>query len=170
MVPTSTACKKRIWLKSLHAMSTIKVFVTQYGLLDGQITVGRPASQTSTTITFSHIECFRPELFYPYVWSLCQLFIFFFFFFFLHLYCSAQLSMSNMEKPYRNKIITIITIIIMIKRKKAIYVRTNLELGHRLFFLTRTSELRTRCIFKQTETRTDLHDIMSDRTQFQSEI
>ena len=30
---------------------------------------------------------------------------------FKHLYCSAQLSMSNMEKRYRNKIIIIIIII-----------------------------------------------------------
>ena len=29
---------------------------------------------------------------------------------FKHLYCSAQLSMSNMEKSYRNKIIIIIII------------------------------------------------------------
>ena len=32
---------------------------------------------------------------------------------FKHLYCSVQLSMSNMEKPYRNKIITNIIIIII---------------------------------------------------------
>ena len=31
---------------------------------------------------------------------------------FKHLYCSAQLSMSNMEKRYRNKIIVIIIIIV----------------------------------------------------------
>ena len=31
---------------------------------------------------------------------------------FKHLYCSAQLSMSKMEKHYRNKIIIIIIIII----------------------------------------------------------
>ena len=30
---------------------------------------------------------------------------------FKHVYCSAQLSMSNMEKRYRNKIIIIIIII-----------------------------------------------------------
>ena len=33
---------------------------------------------------------------------------------FKHLYCSAQLSMSSMEKRYRNKIIIIIIIIITI--------------------------------------------------------
>ena len=31
---------------------------------------------------------------------------------FKHLYCSAQLSMSNMEKRYRNKIIIIIIMVL----------------------------------------------------------
>ena len=33
---------------------------------------------------------------------------------FKHLYCSAQLSMSNMEKRYRNKIIIIIVVLVAV--------------------------------------------------------
>ena len=41
---------------------------------------------------------------------------------FKHLYCSAQLSMSSMEKRYRNKIIIIIIIIFEISSKPDEYL------------------------------------------------
>ena len=49
-----------------------------------------------------------------YILFLCQMFIIHMCFTFLHLYCSAQLNMSNMEKCYRNKIIDIVIIILLV--------------------------------------------------------
>ena len=57
---------------------------------------------------------FSSNVHYAFVWfGFCfvRLVSLFFFKTFLHLYCSAQLSMPNMEKHYRNRIIIIIIVI-----------------------------------------------------------
>ena len=50
----------------------------------------------------------------------------------LHLYCSVQLSMSNAEKHYWNKIIVIIIIIIK-EKVQQIFSVTDVELHEQLF-------------------------------------
>ena len=51
-----------------------------------------------------------------------------------HLYCSEQLSMSNMEKRYRNKII----IIIIICSDKLPCCHSEIEVEDQTFYLTRS--------------------------------
>ena len=63
-------------------------------------------------LLFVFLSFFLPFnlFFFIYISFLFKKTSFLFLLFFLHLYCSAQLSMSNNEKCYRNEIITIIII------------------------------------------------------------